>query len=281
MASTQASRKLPRNQTQMRPESLIKLDQATLIGFVVGFGLVGAAMFVSGSPESFIDLPALFIVLGGTLGVTTISFSLPDMIDAVKAMSKTVASPAPDPRQAAMAMLELAELFRKKGITSIENRISPATHDRFARRALILVIDGVPAEEIESVMRRDIIAMQERHSTNASVFRKAAEVAPAMGLIGTLIGLVQMLGNLDDPSAIGPNMAIALLTTFYGAILSTMLFSPLASKLERNSTDETLMLRIYVLGAASIGRKENPRRLESMINALLPPAKRVQFFTQY
>lgn len=281
MASTQASRKLPRNQTQMRPESLIKLDQATLIGFVVGFGLVGTAMFASGSPESFIDLPALFIVLGGTLGVTTISFSLPDMIEAVKAMSKTVASPAPDPRHAAMAMLKLAELFRLKGITALENQISPGTHDRFARRALILVIDGLPAEEIESVMRRDIIAMQERHSTNASVFRKAAEVAPAMGLIGTLIGLVQMLGNLDDPSAIGPNMAIALLTTFYGAILSTMFFSPLASKLERNSTDETLMSRIYVLGAASIGRKENPRRLESMINALLPPAKRVQYFTQF
>lgn len=278
MARTQASRDMPQDLISMRPESRIRVDQATLIGFAVGFGLVAAAMFVSGSPESFVDLPALFIVLGGTLGITTICFSFPDMIDAYKAMIKAVASSTPDPRQAAMTMLKLAELSRKKGLIAVEDQITPATHDRFARRALNMALDGLPGDEIESVMRRDILAMQERHSTNAGVFRKAAEISPAMGLIGTLIGLVQMLGNLDDPSSIGPNMAIALLTTFYGAILSTMFFSPLASKLERNSVGETLISRIYLLGASSIGRKENPRRLETMINALLPPAKRVQFF---
>jgi len=99
-----------------------------------------------------------------------------------------------------------------------------------------------------------------------------------MGLIGTLIGLVQMLGNLDDPSTIGPAMAVALLTTFYGAVLANMVFSPMASKLERNSTEEAMVNTVYMMGAASIGRQENPRRLEMLLNSILPPSKRVQYF---
>jgi chemotaxis protein MotA len=118
----------------------------------------------------------------------------------------------------------------------------------------------------------------QRHHKSASVLKKAAEFAPAMGLIGTLIGLVQMLGNLDDPASIGPSMAVALLTTFYGAVLANMVFSPMASKLERNSGEEAIVNSIYVMGASSIGRQENPRRLEMLLNSVLPPAKRIQYF---
>lgn len=278
MARTQASHALSPNDQASGPESRRKLDTATLLGLVSGFGLVAIAMFAAGSPGSFVDVPAFLIVVGGTVGVTTISFSMSEIVAAYKAMIRIVVSPVPDPRRAAMTMLEFAELSRQKGLMAVEDHIDPRIHDRFARRAITMAIDGLPGEEIEIVMGRDICAMEGRHLTSASVFRKAAEVAPAMGLIGTLIGLVQMLGNLDDPSSIGPNMAIALLTTFYGAIFSTMVFSPISSKLERNSTDETLVAQIYTLGAASIGRKENPRRLETMINALLPPARRVQYF---
>jgi chemotaxis protein MotA len=108
--------------------------------------------------------------------------------------------------------------------------------------------------------------------------KKAGDIAPAMGLIGTLIGLVQMLGNLDDPSSIGPSMAVALLTTFYGAVLANMVFMPLAAKLERNSGEEELLNSVYMVGAVSIGRQENPRRLEMLINSILPPSKRVSYF---
>jgi chemotaxis protein MotA len=127
-------------------------------------------------------------------------------------------------------------------------------------------------------MRRDLQATLQRHAKGAGVLRKAAEYAPAMGLIGTLIGLVQMLGNLDDPSAIGPAMAVALLTTFYGAVLANMLLSPLAAKLERNSEDEALLNLVYLTAAVSMGRQENPRRLEMLLNSILPPAKRVHYF---
>ncbi len=120
--------------------------------------------------------------------------------------------------------------------------------------------------------------MKTRHQKGAGILRQAGTVAPAMGLIGTLIGLVQMLGNLDDPDSIGPSMAIAQLTTLYGAIMANMVFAPLAGKLERNSKEEAMLMGVYSMGAGSIGRQENPRRLETLINTLLPPAKRVQFF---
>ena len=141
-----------------------------------------------------------------------------------------------------------------------------------------MVVDGSNGDEIEKVLKEKINAIANRHGKSVSVIRKLAEVSPAMGLIGTLVGLVQMLGNLDDPSTIGPSMAVALLTTFYGAVLSNMVFSPLATKLERNSAEEALLNTIYITGVTSIGRQENPRRLEMLLNTLLPPAQRVQVF---
>jgi len=127
-------------------------------------------------------------------------------------------------------------------------------------------------------MGHELSGMAERHSRGVGILRRSAEVAPAMGLIGTLIGLVQMLGKLDDPSSIGPAMAVALLTTFYGAVLANMVFSPLAGKLERNSKSELVVNRLYIITAASIGRGENPRRLEMLLNTILPPSQRLHYF---
>ena len=128
------------------------------------------------------------------------------------------------------------------------------------------------------MLARESHATRDRHVRSASVLRRAADVAPAMGLIGTLVGLVQMLGNLDDPSSIGPSMAVALITTFYGAILANMVFNPLANKLERNSEIESMVNYIYAIGAASVSRQENPRRLEMFINTVLSPVQRVSYF---
>jgi chemotaxis protein MotA len=141
-----------------------------------------------------------------------------------------------------------------------------------------MIVDGNPGKDAEVILRREMHSTVMRHSKSTSVLKKLGEFSPAMGLIGTLIGLVQMLANLDDPSSIGPAMAVALLTTFYGAVMANMIFLPLASKLERNSSEETLVNNIYLMGVASIGRKENPRRLEMLINSLLPPSQRIRYF---
>ncbi len=255
-----------------------RIDSATLLGFASGFGLVGVAMTVGGSPWSFFDLPAFLIVIGGTFGVTMICFPMQEMLQTPRVIGKALVRPIRDSQRTAWEMLNIAEVARKKGVLEIEESLGTVTDDQMTIEAFELVADGVAGNEIELILRREIDAMVERHMAGANVMRKAADVSPAMGLIGTLIGLVQMLSNLEDPSSIGPSMAIALLTTFYGAILSNMVFAPLAAKLERNSAEEALAAEMVVLGASSISRKENPRRLETSVNALLPPAKRVWFF---
>jgi chemotaxis protein MotA len=138
-------------------------------------------------------------------------------------------------------------------------------------------VDGIAVTEVERMLEDERRATVQRRLDSAEILRRAADIAPAMGLIGTLVGLVQMLGQLNDPSAIGPAMAVALLTTFYGAVLGTMVLAPLAAKLERVSSDERDLLAIYAAGAAAIGRKDHPRQVEHTLNALLPEAERVQY----
>jgi chemotaxis protein MotA len=150
--------------------------------------------------------------------------------------------------------------------------------DAFLHKGLTLAIDGHSGAEVEAIMMHDLNAAAERQAIGVGVLRRAAEYAPAMGLIGTLIGLVQMLSHLDDPAAIGPSMAVALLTTFYGAVLANLVLAPLAAKLERHGADDILLNRIFVMGTVSISRQENPRRLEILFNSVLPPSRRVQYF---
>lgn len=254
------------------------MDLVTVIGLVCGFGLIGAAIALGGSPESFFNPPSVLIVIGGTFAVTTACFSLREMGRTFRVIGKTMFHTARNPAEAATQVLQIAELARKRGVLALQNLLGSVQNEPLLYKGLQMVVDGTPGEEVESIMRRDLQATIQRHSKSTSVLRKMGEFAPAIGLIGTLIGLVQMLGNLDDPSTIGPSMAVALLTTFYGAVLANMFFLPLASKLERNSQEEALINNLYVMGAASIGNQENPRRLEMMLNSILPPANRVQYF---
>jgi chemotaxis protein MotA len=233
------------------------MDAATILGLCSGLALIFSAIFLGGSPAAFFNVPALLIVFGGTFAVTTICFSLREIVRLQGVIVKTLFYQATEPQEAALKMLKLAELARKDGV---------------------LAIQGAPGEEVERILNIELAAMTQRHARGAGVLRKAAEISPAMGLIGTLVGLVQMLGNLEDPATIGPSMAVALLTTFYGAVLATLVFSPLAAKLERNSAEETLLNKLYVIGAGSISRLENPRRLEMLLNTVLPPTQRLRYY---
>jgi chemotaxis protein MotA len=254
------------------------LDFATVIGLLCGFGLVISAIVLGGSPGSFINPPSVLIVIGGTIAITTACFSLAEMGRTFRTIGKTLFHTSRDSSQTATQVLQIAELARKKGVLAMQNILGSVRNEPFLYKGLQMVVDGTPGEEVENIMRRDLQATIQRHAKSTSVLRKMGEFSPAMGLIGTLIGLVQMLGNLDNPATIGPSMAVALLTTFYGAVLANMVFLPLASKLERNSQEEALINNLIVMGAASIVNQENPRRLEMMLNSILPPANRVQYF---
>lgn len=253
-------------------------DFATIIGLGGAFGLIATAVILGGSPQAFFNAPALLIVIGGTFATTTICFSLSDVYGSQKVILRTIFYPVTDPAAAAIRILHLAETARKQGVLHLQEILPSLAGESFLCHALRMVIDGFPAEDVEKILHRDLEATRARHIKSASVLHKAAEVSPAMGLIGTLVGLVQMLSRLDEPSTIGPSMAVALLTTFYGAVLANLVFSPLASKLERNSREEALVDQIYLMGALSIGRQENPRRLEMLLNSLLPPDQRIKYF---
>ena len=254
------------------------VDFATLLGVSGAFAMIAGAMVLGGQPSAFVDIPAILIVIGGTFLVTSVSFTLAEVGQAQGLMMRAAVYHAETPENAVLQALYLADLARKRGRLALQTVTDDLRQSPFLYRAITLVVDGMPAEEVERILAQDTQATYERHLRSAGVLRRAGEVAPAMGLIGTLIGLVQMLGNLDDPSSIGPAMAVALLTTFYGAVLANMVFTPLATKLERNAQVESVVRQIYTIGAASISRQENPRRLELMLNTVLAPSRRVEYF---
>ncbi|MEL0021609.1 MAG: MotA/TolQ/ExbB proton channel family protein [Rickettsiales bacterium] len=254
------------------------VDVATVFGIVGAFALIITAIVLGGSPYAFIDIPSICIVIGGTLGITTACYSFRDLGTAFRIVMSTVFYHSRNPSSAALHVLQLAELSRRKGLLAMEPYVPRLMNEEMLHKGLKMLLDGSTGDEIERIMHGEIQAAMRRHVRTVNVLRKAAEVSPAMGLIGTLVGLVQMLGNLSDPSAIGPSMAVALLTTFYGAILANMVFSPLAAKLERNSSEEALINQIHVMAATSIGRHENPRRLEMLLNTILPPDHRIEYF---
>ncbi|HEY0418022.1 MAG TPA: MotA/TolQ/ExbB proton channel family protein [Acetobacteraceae bacterium] len=253
-------------------------DGATLLGLGGSLALIATAMALGGSATAFFDLPAALIVLAGTVAVTTISFGLSDIAGLPAALLKAVLRQGHDPQAVARLLLAMAEMAREHGPATLARLLPDLRGDPFTQHAVSLLAEGLPAETIERMLGSEIEAQCARHAGAGAILRRGAEVAPAMGLIGTLVGLVQMLGGLDDPGTIGPSMAVALLTTFYGAVLGNVVLAPLAGKLDRRSGEETLVRTLVLIGAASAARQENPRRLEMLLNAVLPPAQRIRYF---
>lgn len=256
----------------------IGLDLATLAGLACGLGLIAVAVVLGGAAGSFLNLPALLIVVGGTLSATVICFSFADVLHTARLAAGAVVAPSRSPADAAAEVLTLAESARRHGILPLQRLLPQLDAEAFLHKGLACLIDGLTPADLQTILVRDLQANGERGGIGAQVLRRAAEFAPAMGLIGTLIGLVQMLGRLDDPSAIGPSMAVALLTTLYGAVLANLVLAPLAAKLDRNAAAAALIGQIQLVGLLSIARQENPRQLEILLNTMLPPGQRLHHF---
>ncbi len=253
-------------------------DLATIFGITGAFALIAIAIVLGGSPSSFLNIQSVLIVLGGTLAVTTICFSISEIVRTTSVVGKTLLKNVRESKDAAIQVLQISYLARRHGVLSLQDILDRLKTEPFLYKGISMVVDGLPAAEVETILRRDLQATVLRHERSVSVLKRASEFSPAMGLIGTLIGLVQMLGNLDDPTTIGPSMAVALLTTFYGALMANLVFTPLAAKLERNSVLEETINNIYLLGTSSVSRQENPRRLEMLLNSSLRPDDRIRFF---
>lgn len=275
---TDTARRLRTRTIVQAPPPTLSVDIATVVGISAAFLLIATAIFLGGQPAAFFDLPAIFIVLGGTFGVTVACFSANDIVNSLGVIAQTVFRVSQPPVEIARHLMQLSDAARRKGHLSLQDYLPDLMHNGLLYRGISLVVDGSEAPEVERIMQSELQATTERQVRAVGILRKAAEISPAMGLIGTLVGLVQMLGTLEDPSTIGPSMAVALLTTFYGAILANLVFTPLASKLERNGAEEALTNEMYVMAAASIARQENPRRLEMLLNTILPPENKIVYF---
>lgn len=252
------------------------MDIATLIGFVVAFGLVGFAIFSgAGGIGAFLDVNSIAIVFGGTIGAMLMAFPLGQVIGAVGVLKKAFLFKSADPKELIAALSELANKARREGILALEAAIDQAP-DEFMRQGIQLTVDGQDPSAIEAILSTEIDSLEERHKLGAEFFSSAATFAPALGLVGTLIGLVQMLLNMSDPDAIGPSMAVALLTTFYGALLANLVFTPIAGKLKTRSKEEVLIRQLILEGVMAITAGDNPRVVEQKLNAFLAPKLRAE-----
>lgn len=259
-------------------KSKVSLDLSTIIGLVLTFTLITIAILIGKSDANFFNLPSFLIVILGTMAVTSISYSWTEFKNAGNIIANSFFQQKQSTSVMARQLLDIAVHAKQKGLLSIAKAESELKKDPHLFKAAQIVTDGYAAPDIERILAQDLDALVERHRRSASILRRGAEISPAMGLIGTLIGLVQMLANLQDPETIGPAMAVALLTTFYGAILGTAVLSPMAAKLERNSNEEAMIRTLIMITMSSIARQDNPRRLEMLLNSELPPSEQIKYF---
>ena len=253
------------------------MDIATLIGIVLSFGLMVWAILYGGPLSIFIDIPSIAIVIGGSIGVALINFPLGDILGTVGVVKKTILIKEPDTNKLIAQMLDFSAKARKGGILSLQDQID-SLEDKFLVKALQMAVDGQEPSELKAILTTEIDNLAARHSYGSEILNTLGAIGPAMGMIGTLIGLVQMLQNMSDPAAIGPAMAVALLTTFYGAVLANILFIPMAGKLKARSKTEVLQKMVIVEGMESILSGENPRVMEQRLHTYLAPKKRTSVF---
>ncbi len=249
------------------------MDIGTVLGFILGFGLVIGSILIGGSLTAFMDAPSALVVVGGTIAATLVSQTMQAVKGTVKVGMKAVFAKPPVPKETIEAITELATAARKDGILALEKM---EVQDQFLGKGIRLAVDGIAPEEITGTLGAELSAMKARHKGGQEVFRFMAGTAPSMGMIGTLVGLVQMLQALDDPSSIGPAMAVALLTTLYGAVVAFQICNPLADKLDRRSTQEANNMKIIIEGVEGILKGENPKLIKEKLESLLPPAERTE-----
>ena len=247
------------------------MDLATLVGLLGAFGIIIAAIVVGGSAIIFVNPPSLLIVVGGTLFAVLMKFPMGHFFSAFKVAAKAFFNKPEDAVKLIEEGVELANIARKEGVLGLEGR---DIDNEFLQRGIQLSVDGHEPEFVRAMLGKDINLTIDRHERGQAIFKAIGDVAPAMGMIGTLIGLVQMLGSLDDPTTIGPSMAVALLTTFYGAVIANVMCIPVAGKLRLRSQSEVLLKTLITEGMDSIMAGENPRLMEQKLHAFIPPNQR-------
>lgn len=253
------------------------MDIGTLIGLALACGLMLMAILQGGPLGIFINVPSGLIVFGGTIGVALVHYPLSDILGAFAIAKKTVLNKDEDPYGLIVQLMEFANKARKEGILSLQGMMD-GIEDDFLIKAMQMAVDGQEPETLKAMLTIEVDYLAERHDKGQDIFTSLAGYGPAMGMVGTLIGLVQMLMNMSDPDSIGPAMAVALLTTLYGAVLANVFCAPMAGKLKNRAASEALMKSLIIEGMQSILSGENPRIMEQKLHAFIAPKLRESTF---
>lgn len=247
------------------------MDLATLIGLLTALGIIVASIFMGGSVGMFINIPSILVVGGGTVGAVLMMFTLGQFIGAIKVAMKGFFNKSQSPQEIIEITVDLADTARKGGLLALEEK---DTGIPFFQMGIQMMVDGHEPEVVRQMMVSEMNLTVERHDIGKKIFKSIGDMAPAMGMIGTLIGLVQMLSNMEDPKSIGPAMAVALLTTLYGAMIANIFALPLSEKLGLRSDEERMTKSMIIDGVTGIQEGRNPKVIESMLMTYLPGAER-------
>ena len=247
------------------------MDIATIIGFVLVVGAILGSILAAGDLGAFIDVPSVLVVGLGMTGATFIKWPMEVVQKLVAIILKAVFFTPADPKATIEEIGTLAETARRESVFALEK---VPIEDPFLKKAMTLAADNRPPEVIQSILQLEIDAMEDRHKTGINVLDGLGADGPAFGMIGTLIGLILMLGNLSDAAALGPAMAVALLTTFYGSVLANAVALPVKNKITYRSGLEMTKMNIIIAGTLGIVAGENPRLIKEKLSAFLPPAER-------
>ncbi len=249
------------------------MDPTTIAGVIFGFLLIGWAILSGGSWKIFIDYPAMAITIGGMLCATMIHFSLPQFVGIFSVIKKTIVTKIPSQSELIQLMVNYAAINKRDGALALEQEI-PKANDAFLGRALQMLVDGQNGDSIRDIMSMEIQYLQDRHSTGKKILEFMGSAAPAFGMIGTLIGLVQMLRNMTSPESIGAGMAVALITTFYGAMSANLIFIPLAGKLGLYSKAEVTAKEMIVEGICAVSEGESPTIVREKMQVFVSQSRR-------
>jgi chemotaxis protein MotA len=250
------------------------MDIATVIGLILGVVLIVGSIAMKTSIGTFIDVASVAIVAGGATAAALISFPLNQVFKVASVLRKAFLTKPIDPVQYVTALVSLAEVARRDGILSLESHLSDGKHDEFLTRGLRMAIDGQDPTVIQAALECEVETIMDRHASGRALFDQIGKYAPAFGMIGTLIGLVIMLQNMQNPDDLGPAMAVALITTFYGSLIANLFAMPIADKLGLRSAEEIAGKLLIIRGVMSIQAGDNPRIVQQKLMAFLDARQR-------
>lgn len=249
------------------------MDLASVFGLIGGIAVMVITILLSGDLAGYIDIPSIVCTFGGTVAMTIMAFPAKKLKEGLAALKYVFFYKEMDAENVIKSIIDLANIARKEGLLALEEA-AQQLNDDFLQKGILLIVDGTDPELVRNILETELAFIEERHKSNQGVYEFMAAIGPAFGMLGTLIGLINMLANLSDPSTVGPNMAVAIVTTFYGSLIANVFCNPAVNKLKLRSSQESLMKEVMLEGMLSIQAGENPRIIEEKLKAFMSPKLR-------